>query len=102
AFRFAGIEKLVAGAIDDHAVGTPQVLPAAEEHLARCTDERVVVDPDHEADGILAALRLGHWASFEETHGPADAVDTAHAQQIGVLERLRLFEIFGLRIHHPD
>src|SRR6266571_4829029 len=98
----AGIEEAIAGAVDDHAVRTAQILPAADEHLARYADERLIVDADHRRDRVLAIFGFRDGIALEQTYSPRDAFDSAHAKQIGFLERLRLLEVLGLRIHHPN
>src|SRR5262249_50644993 len=40
--------------------------------------------------------------ALKKSDGPSHAFDTAHACEIGVLERFGLLEILRLRIHHPD
>src|SRR5262245_63718716 len=50
----------------------------------------------------LPCERSGDRTALKELHRPLDAVHATHAHGVGVFERLGLFKILRLGVHHPN
>jgi hypothetical protein len=95
-------EQDVSRLVDHHRVGLPEALPGAEQHTARCSCERRVIETDQERRRELAGARARDGVALEEPNRPADAGDASDPCQIRVLQRLGLVPILRLGIHDPD
>lgn len=99
---FIGEEQDVAGLVDNDRVGLVQAFPRAEQHLAWRAGERRIIETNESGYRELSVERSGNGAALEEPHRPLHAGHAPHPSEVGILECLGLFPVFGLRIHDPD
>src|SRR5213595_1948946 len=93
---------ILLGLDDATLTGAPRkMLLGSWQHFPRSAGQRRVVEAEQNTGGELSRTSPGDGSSFEKLHGPFDTAHTAYPRQVGVVQRLGLLEIFGLRIHHP-
>ena len=88
--------------VDDDGVLAAQVGEAALDHDGRPADQGRVVEAQ-QVDGLeVAVLEARLQEPLVERHGPVDAGDAAHPEELGVLHRLDVVDELDLGVHDPD
>src|SRR4051812_32115978 len=88
--------------VHDDGVRLAQIRQVALDDLARCSDERSVIQSD---ENDLLKLAIGKPRAAQalvESHGPFNARYAAHAEQLVLAHGLDVVDKLDVGIHDPD